>query len=158
MDHRLDVRLSEDLPGIFKIVRTTEETQIIERRRTGERKWRSVLDRQKALFSTAAALAIDERALRLVPLPHRAPDLDGHVTRAGLELPSLARLARPEAFAGLLLDERIERPLEQLAQIAARQRVAQELARLLELLIQLGSGRSSAKLDSSVTEDGSQGP
>jgi hypothetical protein len=47
----------------------------------------------------------------------------------------------PKRLARLVLDERIERPLEQLAQVAARQRVAQELPSLLELLLKLGRGQ-----------------
>jgi hypothetical protein len=39
-----------------------------------------------------------------------------------------------------LLDQRIDGSLDQLAQIATRQRVAQELASFLGLLIELGAG------------------
>jgi hypothetical protein len=42
-----------------------------------------------------------------------------------------------------LLDQRIDGALDQLAQIATGQRVAQELARLFELLIELGAAVNS---------------
>src|SRR5688572_21098210 len=85
----------------------------------------------------------------MVPLPHRPLDVDRYMARAGLELAclvGLARLARfrghsrSQALAGLLLDQRVERALNQLAQVAARQRVAQELACFLELFTELSAG------------------
>ena len=106
-----------------------------------------MLERQEAPLTTAAALAVNEGALRVVSLPHRTLGLHRHMTRSGLQLACLAGLARPrgragpETLAGLLLDQRIDGALDQLAQIATPQRVAQELARFFELLIELGARR-----------------
>jgi hypothetical protein len=141
---RFDVRRAEDLPGAGQIVRAAKQAEIVERRRAAQCKGRSMLERQEALLDAARSLTVDERALRTVSLPHRALDCDGHVPRARFEGGCLSRLACPEPPARLALDERIERPLEQLAQVAARQRVAQELPSLLDLLVKLGRSR---KLD-----------
>jgi len=53
----------------------------------------------------------------------------------------LSRLASPDAPLHLVLDEHVERAFDDLRELAAGQRMAQELARTLELGEELGARR-----------------
>ena len=98
-----------------------------------------MLEGQKAALATAAALGVFESALTAVAFPDLPRDFHGNVARLGLKLSALARLARSEAALHLALEQLVERALENHGKIATRDRVAQELPRLLELGAKLGA-------------------
>ena len=104
-----------------------------------------VLQRQKAPVAAAATPGIEIGALPAVALPHLAGYFDRHMARPWFQQPPLTRSARASLPPQLALDESVDSALEQCRQLAARQRVAQELSGLFDLGDEL---RARRKLDS----------
>ena len=141
LDLVLDVPFTKYRACAVGIVASAEQTKIVERRETAKRKRLPVLERHEAPLAAAPPFGVHIGALAAVALPHGPRDLDRHVPRALLELSLLARPPRAEAPAGLLFDQRIQSALEELAEVTARQHVAQKLARSFDLVAKLGAGR-----------------
>src|SRR4029079_10330518 len=135
------VLCAEHRAGALEVMALAEQTEIVERTQPAERKRQPALQGQKPPLTAAPAFAVDERALSVVSFPNRPRNLDRHMSRALLELPRFSRLPRAEALAGLFLDQRVESALEHATDVTARERVARELARALELVPELGPGR-----------------
>jgi hypothetical protein len=140
-DFLLDVLLAEHDARVLPIMGGAEQTNTLECRWTSECKGLPVFERQEMAFAAASPFGVHKRALTLIALPDRPRDLDRNVARALFELSLLAGLARPETLTSLFFNQRVEGAPEQLAEIAVRHGMAQELARSFELVSELGAGR-----------------
>src|SRR5438045_2415945 len=80
-----------------------------------------VVELQPTAFSAATARAADECAARAVAHPHRALDLVRDVARAWLRTLARARcLRRPELLLREVLQQEVQRPIEDLRDVPVR--------------------------------------
>jgi hypothetical protein len=106
------------------VVRAAKNREIVDRRRAAPREGLPVLDGEEASLLTAPDLRVDKGALKPIPFENLTRDLARYVPRSGFQRPRLARLAGSEAALRLVLDEPVESALEDLGDVAARDRVA----------------------------------
>src|SRR5215471_20712544 len=94
---------------------------------------------QEPPLLAAAPRRIDEGALAAVTLPDLPRDGERNVARIRPRLHDSTRLAGTGSPLQLALDELVESSFEELCQVTAGQRVAQELSRLLDLGAERGA-------------------
>jgi hypothetical protein len=93
----------------------------------------AMLQGQEAPLLALSTGRIDEGALVPIALPDLPRDGEWDVTRIRAKLGHATRLACADAPLQLALDELVEGSLEEQRQVTARQSMARELPRLLDL-------------------------
>src|SRR5690349_6032906 len=106
-----------------------EKPEAIDRRLATEGNRPAVVKLEEAALATAHARLADERALLAIAVVHRAPDLGGAIPRigAGRATPAGARpRGGTELLSLQLREQRVEREIEDLGEVARRHQVARQ--------------------------------
>src|SRR5712691_5694221 len=126
------------------VVGTAAQLDVLDRRLAAGRSRDDVVELDETPFAAAMPFDGDERASPAVPHVDGPPDVRGYVIGVLRLAASATRVrSRREFPAHQLVDERRQRPIEYLCQVAAGNGMAQQILREPEFLARFRRGREA---------------